>query len=101
MGHRYETCGARWKVVAADHDFVSVILIVLGKSIMVRMVHRVIVNECTESDIGRFCIKCGEIRDATNIEDMSVVLRYVKEAVPVEGRCSCRTSSLCSKYKGS
>ena len=53
-------------------------------NIMARMVQEVIVKECTVSDIGRFCIKCDETRDATNIEDMSVVLRYVKEGVTVE-----------------
>jgi len=53
-------------------------------NIMARMIQEVIVKECTESDIGRFCIKCDETRDATNIEDMSVVLRYVKDGVPVE-----------------
>ena len=53
-------------------------------NIMARMVQEVTVKECTVSDIGRFCIKCDETQAATNIEDMSVVLRYVKEGVPVE-----------------
>jgi len=52
--------------------------------VMAEMVQEVIVNECKNSDIGAYCIKCDETRDAVNIVDMSVVLRYVLEGVAKE-----------------
>jgi len=52
--------------------------------IMARMVQDVIVKECKDSDIGHFCIKCDETTDATNLEDMSLVVRYVTRGVAVE-----------------
>lgn len=48
------------------------------------MVQDIIVEEYKKSDIGQFCLKCDETRDANNVEDMSVVIRFVKDGKPVE-----------------
>jgi len=48
------------------------------------MVQGKIVDEFRKCDIQQFCLKCDETRDASNIEDMSVVLRYVSNGKPIE-----------------
>jgi hypothetical protein len=48
------------------------------------MVQAKITDEYQQSDIGQFCLKCDETRDASNVEDMSVVIRFVSNGQPIE-----------------
>ena len=52
--------------------------------ILASMVKETIVTDCLESDIGLFCLKCDETRDRCNVENMSVVLRFVKQGLVQE-----------------
>jgi len=53
-------------------------------SAMACAVQRKIVQACQQSDIGKFCLKCDETRDISNVENMSLVLRFVKDGLPRE-----------------
>jgi len=48
------------------------------------MVQDKVVENLKKSDIGVFCLKCDETRDASNVEDMSVCLRFVYDGKPTE-----------------
>ena len=48
------------------------------------MVQGKITEQLAKSDIGLFCLKCDETRDASNVENMSVCLRFVVDGKPVE-----------------
>ena len=52
--------------------------------LLASMVKEKIVTDCLESDIGMFCVKCDETRDRCNVENMSIVLRFVKQGVAYE-----------------
>jgi len=52
--------------------------------ILASMVKEKIVTDCLESDVGLFCLKCDETRDRCNVENMSVVIRFVKQGVVYE-----------------
>ena len=45
---------------------------------MAEMVQDAITDECRNSDLGIYSIKCDVTRNANNIENMSLVLRYVQ-----------------------
>ena len=49
--------------------------------VMASMVQEIVIDECKHSDLGVFCIKCDDTRDATNTECMSLVLRFVSKGV--------------------
>lgn len=48
------------------------------------MVQGKITEQLAKSDIGLFCLKCDKTRDASNVENMSVCLRFVVDGKPVE-----------------
>lgn len=48
------------------------------------MVQKKIVEKFHKSDIGLSCLKCDETRDASNVEVMSVCLRFVCDGKPIE-----------------
>jgi len=52
--------------------------------LMARMVQDAVVQECQDSDVKWYSIKCDETRDSCNVEDMSIVIRYVINGKPVE-----------------
>ena len=52
--------------------------------ILASMVKEKIVTDCLESDVGLFCLKCDETRDRCNVENMSIVIRFVKQGVVYE-----------------
>ena len=52
--------------------------------VMATMAQEAIINECQKSDMGMYSIKCDETGDANNTENMSLVLRYVKNGVAIE-----------------
>lgn len=52
--------------------------------LLAKMVQDAIVCECKNSDIEWYSIKCDETRDSCNVEDMSIVIRYVINGKPVE-----------------
>ena len=52
--------------------------------LMARMVQDAVVQECQGSDVKWYSIKCDETRDSCNVEDMSIVIRYVINGKPVE-----------------
>lgn len=51
---------------------------------MATMVQKKIVRDFEQSDIKMFCLKCDETRDIDNTENMSLVLRFVKDGFPRE-----------------
>lgn len=48
------------------------------------MVQQKIVEEFNSSDINMFCLKCDETRDSCNIENLSIVVRFVKSGKAIE-----------------
>ena len=52
--------------------------------LMAQMVQVLIVEECKDSDINWYSIKCDEIRDECNVEDLSIVIRYVRGGKAIE-----------------
>ena len=43
-----------------------------------------IIREFQDSDIKKFCLKCDETRDRSNVENLSLVLRYVRNGIATE-----------------
>lgn len=52
--------------------------------LMARMVQDAVVQECQGSDVKWYSIKCDETRGSCNVENMSIVIRYVINGKPVE-----------------
>jgi len=48
------------------------------------MIQKKIVDDYKKRDIQQFCLKCDETRDASNVEDMSVVPRFVLKVKLIE-----------------
>lgn len=51
---------------------------------MACMLQRKIVQDFEQSDIGIFCLKCDETPDISNTENLSIVLRFVKDGIQRE-----------------
>ena len=49
--------------------------------VIAKMVQEAITDECQISDLGIYSIKCDETCDANNIENISLVLRYMKSGM--------------------
>ena len=66
--------------------------------LMAQMVQVLIVEECKDSDINWYSIKCHETQDQCNVEDMSIVIRYVRCGKAIEHMISMiKASELDSK----